>query len=209
MTIVFCFVGPPGSGKGYNSTRIYEEYKEIIDLERFSVGDYLRKKQKVDNKGNLSDIEEVISIIDDFLSKKREFYIIDGYPRSLDQADVLLERVNSKIISNLIVVSLIVSDEKLLISRLADRKNCNECGFSFSKKENLICPRCSGNSYTREDDLLEEVIKKRIDLHNLSYDLIKEYFLKNEFQVLEFDVSDEKEVIYQNIEKKLSKFFKK
>ena len=72
MTTVFCFVGPPGSGKGYNSTRIYEEYKEVVDLERFSVGDYLRKKQKADNKGNLSDIQEVISIIDDFLSKKKE-----------------------------------------------------------------------------------------------------------------------------------------
>lgn len=209
MTTVFCFVGPPGSGKGYNSTRIYEEYKEVVDLERFSVGDYLRKKQKADNKGNLSDIQEVISIIDDFLSKKKKFYIIDGYPRSLDQTDVLLERFNSKIISNLIVVSLVVSDEKLLISRLADRKNCKECGFSFSKKENLVCPSCSGSCYTREDDLLEDVIKKRIDLHNLSYDLIKDHFLKNGFEVLEFDVQDEKEVIYQSIEKKLSKFFKK
>jgi adenylate kinase len=147
--------------------------------------------------------------MDDFLSKKREFYIVDGYPRSLDQANVLLERVNSNIISNLIIVSLVVPDEQVLVSRLADRKNCNECGFSFSKKENLVCPCCSGSCYTREDDLLEEAIRKRIDLHNSSYDLIKGHLLENGFEILEFDVCSEKEVVYQNIETKLSKFFKK
>lgn len=209
MIQVLCFMGPPGSGKGYNSTKIYDEYKNFIDLERFSVGDHLRKKNKADSKGNLSDIEEVVSIIDSFLDKKRSFYIIDGYPRSVEQAKVLVDRFKSGVIANLSLVSLVVSDESVLISRLLDRKNCSECGFSFSKKDGSVCPCCSGSCYTREDDLAHEAIKKRIEIHNLSYILIKDYLKQNNFNILEFDVSAEKEFVYTEIVKKVSKFFEK
>ena len=209
MSIVFCFVGPPGSGKGYNSTRLYDKYKNYVDLERFSVGDHLRKTNKADSSGNLSSIQEVTAIIDHFLSKNRKFYIIDGYPRSIEQAKILVDKLNSGDIEKLLLISLIISNEGIIISRLSERHNCRPCGISFAKDGKNSCPSCGAGSYIREDDASENAIKKRIDIYNSSYNQVKSYFIENGVEVLEFDGSLQKDLIYQDIVKKIEPFFKK
>ncbi|KXB06958.1 adenylate kinase [candidate division MSBL1 archaeon SCGC-AAA382C18] len=162
--------GPPGGGKGTNSRKISEE----LDIPHIATGDIFRKEV---NEGTYlgKKIEEYVEagdlVPDDVVNKvveKRlsgpdceEGFVLDGYPRTKEQAEALADVAEIEV-----VVNLDVSDD-VIINRLSSRRVCSDCGEIYNlefkpPEEEGICDKCGGELYQREDDT-PEVIKKRLE----------------------------------------------
>jgi len=179
--------GPPGSGKGTQAKMLAEKY----GVPHISTGDILRenlnnetklglKAKTYMDKGELVPDDVLIGIIKDRLSEPdcASGFLLDGYPRTLPQAETL-----SKILSDLgksldVVLNIDVPDEELL-KRLAGRRMC-VCGASYhilfnKPKQEGICDLCSSKLYQRDDDK-EEAILNRLDVYkNQTRPLIDHY----------------------------------
>ncbi len=181
------FFGAPGCGKGTQAKILSEKLK----VPHYSTGEILReavriatplglKAKSIMDSGGLVSDEIMIGIINDTLKseKSKSGFILDGFPRTVNQA---LELDKILIVLNFtdIKVIYIESNEDELIKRLSNRRACKICSkiFSLSEIENLVnCPSCGANNsfYLRDDDK-EEVIKKRLEV-----------FKANTFPVLDF-----------------------
>lgn len=171
-------LGPPGAGKGTQSRRLSENLK----IPQISTGDLLRaarsaktplglRAESYMTAGKLVPDEIVIEMIRERLQSNdcREGCILDGFPRTVKQAEVLdemLQAVASKIDR---VVALEVDSEEL-IGRLSGRRQCRKCGENFHAKfhppsREGICDRCGGGLFQRDDDR-EEVIRRRLEVYS-------------------------------------------
>ncbi len=169
--------GPPGAGKGTQAKELAKHYT----IPHISTGDILRanvregtdlgiRARKYMDKGELVPDEVLIGLISNRLSEPDcvSGYILDGYPRTVPQADALrgiLEQISKPLDA---VVNIEVSDEEL-VKRLSGRRSCN-CGESYHiafnppQKEGY-CNVCGNDLYQREDDM-EEVIRQRLAVYN-------------------------------------------
>ena len=179
--------GPPGSGKGTQAKLLAEKY----GVPHISTGDILREnlKNKTElgleaktymDKGELVPDAVLIVIIKDRLSVSdcASGFLLDGYPRTLPQAEAL-SKILSELGKNLdVVLNIDVPDEKLL-KRLAGRRMC-VCGASYhilfnKPKQEGICDLCGSKLYQRDDDK-EEAILNRLDVYkNQTRPLIDHY----------------------------------
>ncbi|MBI5417240.1 adenylate kinase [Candidatus Poribacteria bacterium] len=181
-------LGAPGSGKGTQAKKISGRY----NIPQISTGDILReavkgktslgqKAQDFMDKGMLVPDEVVVNIIKERIEKKdcENGFILDGFPRTIAQAEILnsiLEQQHKKIDS---VISLDVSNGTL-IKRLSGRRTCRQCGrgyhvdFQPSKKSGL-CDSCQGELYQRDDDK-EETIIKRLKVYKDQTSSLKDYY---------------------------------
>lgn len=172
------FMGPPGAGKGTQARRICEE-KEIPQV---STGDILREALKNETPmgleakkfmeaGQLVPDEVVIGIIRDRLQETdaASGYLLDGFPRTVAQAealDKLLEELGSGLDR---VVDLAVADEEL-IARLTGRRTCPACGwgchvmFAPPAKEG-VCDKCGTELIQRADDS-EATARQRLETYH-------------------------------------------
>ena len=175
------FIGPQGSGKGTQAKIISEK----IGFPHISTGDLLRNikgdlKQEVDsyiNKGNLLPDELMLKILKETINSPycEAGFILDGYPRNLEQAKEL-EKI--KKIDKFIEIS--ISDEEA-IKRISGRRNCKQCGKIYNintapkpEQENT-CDTCKIPLTQREDDT-EEAVKKRLEIyHKETEPILKEY----------------------------------
>lgn len=167
-------LGPPGAGKGTQAQMIAERYH----IPQISTGDILRSAVKEGTplgkqakafmeKGQLVPDEVVIGIIDERLraSDCQAGFILDGFPRTIPQAEAL-QVILDKIGKSVDHVMDIEVDPEELVRRLTGRRTCKNCGSMFHilfhppKKEGL-CDRCGGALYQREDDR-EETIRTRL-----------------------------------------------
>jgi len=185
-------LGPPGAGKGTQAQMIVERYH----IPQISTGDILRRAVKEGTplgkkaksfmeQGQLVSDEVVIGIIDERLkaSDCNPGFILDGFPRTIAQAEALqpiLTRMGKSIDH---VISIEVDPEEL-VRRLTGRRTCKKCGamfhilFSRPKVEG-ICDRCGGTLYQREDDK-EETIRIRLNEYRKeTAPLIEYYQVKN------------------------------
>ena len=179
MKLELIFLGPPACGKG-TQTNMLAEY---LDFPHIDTGSLLRTeiaKQSKDgiiaksfiDKGQLVPPELVGNIIKNRLTKEdcAKGYILDGYPRSLAQAE-LLEKINSEIDKEKAVFKAIYFDidTQILIDRIVNRQSCPKCGEIYNKKfkpskvEN-ICDHCNVELKTRADDN-EEIAKARFETY--------------------------------------------
>ncbi len=170
-------LGPPGAGKGTQAKML----KNAFSLPQISTGDILRaavkegsplgKKAKAYmDAGQLVPDEVVIGIIKDRLTEPdaRDGYMLDGFPRTVPQAEALdevLEDLGSKIDH---VVSIEVPDEEL-IKRLAGRRTCRQCGAGFHlifdpPKQDGVCDKCGGELFQRDDDN-EATVTNRLKIY--------------------------------------------
>ena len=174
------FLGPPACGKG-TQTNMLSEYLGFPHIDTGSLlraeiaketEDGLVAKSFID-KGQLVPVDLVGAIIGKKLSGEdcKNGYVLDGYPRSLEQAKIL-DEINSKIDGEEEVSFKAIYfdiDTQILIDRIVNRQSCPICGEIYNKKfkpskvEN-ICDKCNVELKTRDDDT-EEVAKKRFDTY--------------------------------------------
>lgn len=169
-------LGGPGSGKGTQASRIVAEF----GITHISTGDIFRQaaadqtqlgleaKQYMD-KGELVPDELVISIVKDRLSQAdcRQGFLLDGFPRTVAQAQALDQALESMGMSLDGVINLEVPKDEL-VPRLTGRRMCKACGanyhLTFNPPSSDACDKCGGEIYQRDDDNLETV-KNRLDVY--------------------------------------------
>ncbi len=191
------FIGAPGSGKGTQAEVLMKDYGH----KHISTGDLLRaeianktpiglKVQDKINKGQLADDRLIFDLIKKNVDLNKHCYIFDGYPRSLEQAQMLEDELFQG--RDYLVYFFSVNLEDM-IERLTNRLVCDSCNAIYNKKiDNLnagdTCPKCKqGKLYQREDDK-EEVIRDRIMLHKTKSKPILAFFRKLS-RLVELDAS--------------------
>lgn len=180
--------GAPGAGKGTQAKFLIEKY----GIPQISTGDILRaaiadktnmgmEAKKFMDDGKLVPDSTIIGIIKDRLAEDdcAKGFILDGFPRTLPQAEALSDLMKEMNISLDKVISLNVPDE-LIVGRITGRRVCSKCGASFhvefnpSKKEN-VCDYCSGELSIRKDDNAETVKSRLSAYHEQTAPLIDFY----------------------------------
>jgi len=165
-------LGPPGAGKGTQSSRIAEAF----GVDHVTTGDALRANKDMDisdmdteydtpraymEAGDLVPDAVVNAIVEEALTSADGF-VLDGYPRNMDQADELEDMTDLDVI-----LSLSVGREEL-VDRLTGRRVCDDCGANFhvefdQPEEAGVCDECGGELIQRDDDN-EESVTNRLDV---------------------------------------------
>lgn len=195
------FLGPPACGKGTQTTKLAKHF----GFPHIDTGSLLRAEiatqtengkiaKKYIDEGHLVPVELVGSIIKNRLSQQdcKNGYILDGYPRSTEQAD-LLTNINTEIDNGVAADFRAIyfdTDTDILISRIVNRRSCKKCGeiynlkFKPPKNEN-ICDICGGELTQRKDDN-EEIAKARFETYfNETAPLIEYYKNKNVLKTID------------------------
>mgnify|MGYP001945835415 FL=1 len=183
-------LGPPGAGKGTQASAIISKYS----IPHISTGDIFRANIKNGtelgkqveaymNKGLLVPDELVVSIVKDRLTEEdcKDGFLLDGFPRTVNQAEALdeeLKKMNLKLDK---VVNIQVGKE-ILIERAIGRRICKNCGATYHikfnpPKEENICDKCGGKLHQRDDDKVETV-EKRIEVYHEQTKPLIEYYDK-------------------------------
>ena len=178
-------MGAPGAGKGTQSEKISEKW----GIPAISTGDMLRAAIKEGTElgktaksymdgGNLVPDEIVIGIIKEYLASDvcKNGFILDGFPRSIPQAEAL-DAMGVKIDA---VLSIEVADEKI-VERMSGRRVCT-CGASYQtvykpSKKDGICDKCGAELYVRKDDAPETVLN-RLNTYHTQTEPLKEFYAK-------------------------------
>ncbi|NLM50095.1 MAG: adenylate kinase [Clostridiaceae bacterium] len=178
--------GPPGAGKGTQA----EFLSQTFSIPSISTGAIIRNAirektpmgiaaEKYIDEGQLVPDEVVIEIVKERISEDdcKNGYILDGFPRTLNQA-VALKNMGEKIDH---VIDLEVSDEDL-IKRLSGRRECKSCGAPYHIKYNPpkvdgVCDKCGGTLISREDDD-PETVRKRLVVYHKQTEPLKEFYKK-------------------------------
>ena len=183
-------LGPPASGKGTQSELICNEF----DIVHISTGDMFRAA--ISNKTELgleaSSYIQAGKLVPDSvtnglvkerlaLDDVKNGFLLDGFPRTVNQADEL-ENILSSLNTSLTAVISLVADDDELISRISSRRVCLKCGASYSLKNKKpkvdnICDNCSSTLVQREDDK-EESFKVRLEDYQKKTFPLVEYYKK-------------------------------
>ena len=175
------FLGPPACGKGTQTTRL----AEFLQLPHVDTGSLLRAEIKKEtqagleaksyiDKGHLVPVELVSRIIKNRLFEDdcKNGYILDGFPRSLEQAEQLT-KINSEINEGSVADFKAIYfdiDTSILVERIVNRRSCSKCGeiynlaFKASERDG-ICDKCGGELIQRKDDT-REIAQSRFDTYN-------------------------------------------
>lgn len=209
------FIGPPGSGKGTQAKRLASGH----GIPHISTGDILReavadgtelgqKAAPIMSAGQLVPDDLMIGIIRDRLAKPdaAKGFILDGFPRTLVQAEKLDAIVSGNGHGGLRVLQLLVPDEAI-VSRITRRRTCGQCGAIYhlenqppAKAE--VCDRCGGSLIARPDDT-EEAVRKRLEsFHRQTAPVATHY--KSKQLLREVDGIGPVDQVFERIEKSLN-----
>lgn len=211
MNIIF--IAPPATGKGTQSSLL----KEKLGYLHLSTGDLLRnetKKQtdlgtKIENiisKGELVSDEIITELLkNEFTKINNEKFILDGYPRNINQAKILSNLFKDLNIDNYIAIYLDL-DEEIALKRALGRVVCSNCGESYNiyfqnlqPKENEICDKCHSKLIKRSDDD-EATFRKRYKTYlEITNPLLDYYKQQNRLYII--DANQESNQIFADIEK--------
>jgi adenylate kinase len=171
-------LGPPGAGKGTQAKFLVKAF----NIPQVSTGDILRgavkeqspmglKAKEFMDAGALVPDEVVVGIVRERLARPdcENGFILDGFPRTVAQADALKCTLGEMCKSIEHVVSIVVDNEELL-QRITGRRTCRSCGRGFHvefdpPKREGICDECGGELYQRDDDS-EDTMRKRLDVYD-------------------------------------------
>lgn len=208
-------LGAPGSGKGTSATVLREKYS----LAHISTGDIFRANIKNQtplgieaksyiDKGALVPDSVTIKMVKDRLEQDdcKKGYILDGFPRTLAQAEALEEMLAEKNEKIDAVLSIVVDDEKIM-DRVTTRRVCEKCGASFNikykpTKAEGVCDECGGNVVQRADDTAETVKARLETYYKNTQPLIDFYSAKG--LIVEGDNGKDSETCIKEIESGLS-----
>ena len=168
------FLGPPGAGKGTMAEIATERYGhchistgDILRAEMKSGSDLGRKAKSFVESGGLVPDQVVADIVSGKLAEdgvRSKGFILDGYPRTVVQAD-LLEAALVRLALPLEAAVLFEVDRELLLKRLTARRLCRSCGAIFNTlysppAREGVCDHCGGPLYQRPDDTLETALNR-------------------------------------------------
>ncbi len=210
------FLGPPGAGKGTAAKMLAGKYS----IPQISTGDIFREAVKKETelgkkvktimeKGELVPDELTVSLVRERLTQPdtEGGYILDGFPRTVKQADEL-----SKFQKIVAVINFNISEEEI-IRRLSGRRVCKNCGAiyhitDYPPKKEGICDKCGGQLYQRDDDKIEAIKKRLVVYKEQTAPLIDYYREKG----LLYDINtsiDPKEITPETSVKQIEEIFKK
>jgi adenylate kinase len=189
----FIIFGPPGSGKGTYASRLQAN----LGVDVIATGDLLREIMKEDTplgrkvkafveKGLLGPSEVVTEVLKQRLAKStvKKGFILDGYPRTVEQAEALEK------LTKIDAVILLTVLEKIIVERLSTRRICKNCGEVYNirflkPKVEGVCDKCGAQLYRRSDDT-PKVIKDRIAVYEKQTEPVLEYYRKKRTPFIEF-----------------------
>ena len=197
----FIFLGPPGAGKGSLAVKVAEAYK----IPHISTGDIFRanikaqtplgvKVKAIIDSGSLVSDELTFELVKDRLAQDdcKNGYILDGFPRTIPQAEML-----EKLVNDVKVVNFEIKDE-IVIRRLSTRRVCKACGANFNvltlpPKVEGVCDKCGGELYQRDDDKQESILHRMDVYREQTEPLIN--FYKEKGKITDLDASIETDIL--------------
>jgi len=207
------FLGPPASGKGTQTERLSKE----LNLPHIDTGSLLRAEiaaqteegkiiKDIIERGNLAPADIVAKIIIKkiFSEEAKNGYILDGFPRSIEQAEIMekeMEKAGVAGSPRRVVVKLLVNRDSLM-ERIVNRRMCKNCGRIYNlktlpPKEENICDDCGGELYQRKDDN-EEVAMQRFYTYNNETAPLVDYYTKKGLLVT-VDANKTPDEVYEEI----------
>jgi len=205
-------LGPPGAGKGTQAKKLTQAF----DIPQVSTGDMLRaavkngtelgrQAKRFMDAGGLVPDEVVIGIVKERLAAKdcQKGFILDGFPRTIPQAQAL-DRVAKELGKEIRFVLSLAVDQKELMERLCGRRTCTGCGAMFHVKFNPPrtagkCDQC-GTALIQRDDDKEETITARLSNYNKATAPLLDYY-KSTGKIRTVMASGEIDAIYASIVK--------
>ena len=203
----FVFLGPPGAGKGSLAVKVAEDYK----IPHISTGDIFRanikaqtplgvKVKAIIDSGSLVSDELTFELVKDRLAQDdcKNGYILDGFPRTIPQAEML-----DGLVADLKVVNFQIKDE-IVIGRLSTRRVCKACGANYNiktlpPKVEGVCDKCGGELYQRDDDKQESILH-RMDVYREQTEPLINYY-KNKGKITDLDASIETDILLGEFKK--------
>ena len=181
--MIYIFTGGPATGKGTRA----EMLAEYMEIPHISTGDMLRdvgeKNKRIADKlakGMLISDDDITEILIDRIQEEdcEKGFILDGYPRTIEQVHRLNEILDNMGRCITKVFELVIPDE-LAFRRILERKKCEKCGkvygIDFPSKVENICDDCGGELEMRADDT-KETLKSRIDTYRENSKEILDYY---------------------------------
>jgi adenylate kinase len=205
-------LGPPGAGKGTQAIRI----AKALDIPHISTGDMFRRAVADEtelglaakgymNRGELVPDEVVIGIVKERLADAdaAEGFLLDGFPRTVGQAEALGEGL-AKSGRGLDKVLNIEVGRESLIQRLTGRRTCRACGkvfhLTFDPPQSAgVCDACGGELWQRDDDT-EQTVSKRLDVYEEQTAPLVEYY-RDHGLLVSIEGEQEVEQVFASIEK--------
>lgn len=209
------FIGPPGSGKGTQAQQLAARH----GVPHISTGDMLReavadgtelgkKAAPIMAAGGLVPDDLMIGIIKDRLSRDdaHKGFILDGFPRTVEQAEKLEGIVAGNEGEKLKVLQLLVPDEAI-VKRIALRRSCPQCGAVYHLEHNPptkdnVCDRCGAGLIARPDDN-ESAVRKRLEAFHRQTLPVATYY-KSKSALREVDGQGPIDEVFERIEKSLA-----
>ncbi|MGC8668328.1 MAG: adenylate kinase [Chthonomonadales bacterium] len=208
--MILVLMGPPGSGKGTQGARISEE----LGIPRIATGDTLRemaaagtplglKAKEYSSKGLLVPDEIVVGLIKERIGAEdcRKGFILDGFPRTVGQAealDAMLHAAGRKIDR---VVNFEVPEEEV-VRRLSGRRVCTQCGATYHiefvpPRVEGICDACGGTLVQRADDAPEAVRRRLVEYEQKTAPVLRYYEGKG--NLVHVDASPDPDTIFGRV----------
>lgn len=203
-------LGAPGAGKGTQANKLSERFS----IPKISTGDILRdaikngtslglKAKSFMDAGQLVPDDVVIGIVEERLNSKDcvSGWILDGFPRTLQQAhtlDSMLKRINAGIDH---VLNLDMDDEEI-IKRLSGRRSCENCQNTFNIYFSLpvkdgVCDNCGGKLIQRNDDK-EETVRERFRVYKEKTEPLVNYYSQQGL-LKKIDAGEDIEIVFSKI----------
>jgi adenylate kinase len=180
--------GPPGAGKGTQAHRLADRF----ELALIATGDIFRDNVQNETalgkeakaymeKGELVPDDVVVRMVLERLDEPdaKEGFILDGFPRTLQQAQALEEALAQQSRPLSVVMKFVVPDE-VAVKRLAGRRTCRRCQRSYNvefkpPRVDGVCDVCGGELFQRQDDR-EETVRRRLEVYHHSTEPLEFYF---------------------------------
>lgn len=202
--------GPPGAGKGTQARLIQDRH----NLVQIATGEILREEIKkktplgiqvegIMAEGKYPSDDIILTVFKKCLSQvKDKGVILDGLPRTMNQAEKITETFKEMGREINAVIQLVVDEEKM-IKRLSSRITCEECGTpypeGFAAQDGAVCSKCGSKAFSRRPDDEPEAIKTRLKVYNEQTKPLLNYYSKQGL-LREVDGMKSIEEVHQEIE---------
>ena len=193
--------GPPGSGKGTQAKLL----RTCMSGAHISTGDMLRERvasgdelgnrvASLMSQGQLVPDEMVNRMVEDRIEQPDcvAGFILDGYPRTVPQAEILTDMLKAKQVDSMVVHLKV--DYNKIIARLSGRRQCPQCGSLYSLASNApniaeVCDYCGAKLVVRDDDR-EDVIRGRLDAYDRQTKPVLDFFVQAAVDCQDVDAND-------------------